>query len=83
MVLPPVTTLYTPARAEYSASAETTLEADRLHGIATFFGKHYGFMPGVIFRLKVILKALVTLRLSLFMALASGSKIDGSQSAIL
>ena len=83
VVLPPVTALYTPARAEYSASAETTLEADRLHGIATFFGKHYGFMSGVIFRVKAILKALVTLRLPLFMALASGSKIDGSQSAIL
>ena len=83
VVLPAVTALYTPVRAEYSASAETTLEADRLHGIATFFGKHYGFMSGVIFRLKAILKALVTLRLSLFMALASGSKIDGSQSAIL
>ena len=83
VVLPAVTALYTPVRAEYSASAETTLEADRLHGIATFFGKHYGFFSGLLFRLKAILKALITVRLSLFMALASGSKIDGSQSAIL
>ena len=83
LVLPSVTALYTPVRAEYSASAETTLEADRLHGIATFFGKHYGFMSGLTFRLKAIVKALVTFRFPLFMALASGSKIDGSQSAIL
>ena len=83
LVLPRVTALYTPARVEYSSSAETTLEADRLHGVATFFGKHYGFVTGMLFRVKAILKALVTLRLSLFMALISGSKIDGSQSAIL
>ena len=35
------------------------------------------------FRLKEILKALFTFRLGLFAALVSGSKIDGSQSAIL
>lgn len=83
VVLPQVAVLFTPVTPQYSSAARTTLEADRIHGIAVFFGKHYGFMSGLLFRIKEILKALLSLRLSLFMALISGSKIDGSQSAIL
>jgi hypothetical protein len=37
----------------------------------------------LLFRIKSILKALLTLRLSLLIALVSGTKIDGSQSEIL
>ncbi|HLG95822.1 MAG TPA: glycosyltransferase [Bryobacteraceae bacterium] len=82
VVLPQVTALYTPS-SPYSASAETILMADRYHGAATYFGKHYGFVTGLLFRIKSALAALFTFRLGLFAALISGSKIDGSQTAIL
>jgi len=83
LVLPHVTALFTAAPAEYSSSAQTLLAADRLHGVAVYFGKHYGFMSGLMFRIKAILSSLFSLRLPLFGALISGAKIDGSQSAIL
>lgn len=82
IVLPKVTALYT-ANSPYSASAETILEADRIHGAAVYFGKHWGFMTGLMFRIKEIFKALFTFRLGLFGSLISDSKIDGSQTAIL
>ncbi len=82
LALPQVTALYTPGSG-YAESARTILAADRVHGAAVFFGKHYGFAAGLIFRIKSILKALFTFRLPLFAALLSGGKIDGSQSAIL
>jgi GT2 family glycosyltransferase len=82
LVLPQVTALYTP-HSPYSESSKTILEADRTHGLAVYFSKHYGFLTGLLFRIKSILKALLTLRLSLFVALISGTKIDGSQSEIL
>jgi hypothetical protein len=82
LALPQVTALYTPGTG-YAESARTVLAADRIHGAAVFFGKHYGFMAGLLFRIKCIFKALFTFRLPLFMALLSGGKIDGSQSAIL
>jgi GT2 family glycosyltransferase len=82
LALPQVNALYTP-HSPYSESSKTILDADRVHGLAVYFGKHYGFLTGLLFRLKSILKALFTLRLSLFVALASGTKIDGSQSDIL
>jgi hypothetical protein len=82
VALPRVTALVT-LGSPYSPSAGTILEADRVHGAAVFFGKHYGFMTGFVFRIKSILKALFTLRLGLFGALLSGSKIDGSQTVIL
>jgi GT2 family glycosyltransferase len=82
LALPQVTALYTP-NSPYAESARTILAADRVHGAAVFFGKHYGFTTGVLFRMKAILKALFTFRLPLFAALVSGTKIDGSQSAIL
>lgn len=82
LALPRVTALYTPG-SPFSENSRTILEADRIHGAAVFFGKHYGMVNGLIFRLKAILKALFTLRIGLFLALVSGSKIDGSQSEIL
>ena len=81
-VLPQVTALYTP-NSPYSESSRTVLEADRIHGAAVYFAKHYGFLTGLMFRIKQILKALFTLRLSLFAALISDSKIDGSQTVIM
>jgi GT2 family glycosyltransferase len=82
LVLPQVTALYT-ASSPYSPSAETIMAADRVHGAAMYFAKRHGFMTGLFFRIKAMLKALVTLQLPLFAALVSWSKIDGSQSAIL
>jgi len=82
LVLPRSTVLYTPG-SPYSESSRNIMEADRVHGAAVYFGKHYGFVSGLMVRIKAILKALFTLRLGLFGALVAGSKIDGSQSAIL
>src|SRR5215472_974377 len=82
LVLPQVTALYTP-HSPYSESSKTIMDADRVHGLAVYFGKHYGFVTGLLFRIKSALIALFTLRLSLFMAVISAAKIDGSQSEIL
>ncbi len=82
VVLPQVTALYTPT-SPYSDSADTIRKADQIHGAAVYFGRHYGFMTGLMFRIKEILKALFTFQLGLFAALVSGAKIDGSQTAIL
>jgi N-acetylglucosaminyl-diphospho-decaprenol L-rhamnosyltransferase len=82
LALPQVTALYTPG-SPYAESARTILAADRIHGAAVFFGKHYGFTAGLLFRIKAILKALFTFRIPLFAALISWTKIDGSQTAIL
>jgi GT2 family glycosyltransferase len=82
LALPQVTALYTP-NSPYSESSKNILDADRVHGLAVYYGKHYGFLTGLLFRIKSALKALFTLRLSLFVALLSGTKIDGSQSEIL
>jgi GT2 family glycosyltransferase len=82
LALPRVTALYTPG-SPYSEASRTLLEADRVHGAAVYFGKHYGFLNGLVFRIKSSLKALFTMRLGLFAAVISGSKIDGSQSEIL
>lgn len=82
VALPQVTALYTP-NSPYAESAQTILAADRVHGAAVYFGKHFGVASGVMFRLKAILNSLFTFRLPLLFALISGAKIDGSQSAIL
>jgi GT2 family glycosyltransferase len=83
LVLPGVTALYTAALVRRSAAAEAVVEADRVHGAAVFFGKHYGFFSGLGFRAKAVLAALFTGRLRLFGGLVSGQKIDGSQNVVL
>jgi GT2 family glycosyltransferase len=82
LALPQVTVLYTPS-SPYSESSRTILEADRVHGTAVYFGKHYGLVTGLFFRVKCTLKALLSLHFRLFVAVISGTKIDGSQSEIL
>src|SRR5580700_8152563 len=82
LALPQVTALFTPG-SPYAESARTILAADRVHGAAVFFGKHYGFASGLVDRIKSIFSALFTFRIPLFVALISGAKIYGSQSAIL
>ena len=66
-----------------SAAAQNLIEVDRTHGAAVYFSKHFGFMSGLVFRIKAILKALFSLRFGLLMGLASGQKIDGSQTVNL
>jgi GT2 family glycosyltransferase len=82
LALPQITALYTPG-SPYSDASRTIFEADRIHGTAVYFAKHYGMLTGLIFRIKAILKALVTFRWGLLGSLVSGAKIDGSQSMIL
>ncbi|HYL74863.1 MAG TPA: glycosyltransferase [Bryobacteraceae bacterium] len=82
LALPPVTVLYT-ANSPYSESSRNILEADRIHGLAVYFGKHFGLLSSLFFRLKNVAKSLFTARFSVFLALVSFSKIDGSQSEIL
>src|SRR5258708_37504572 len=82
LALPQVTALYTPG-SPYSDASRTIFQADRIHGTAVYFSKHYGLLTGLLFRIKAILKALFSFRWALFGALISGTKIDGSQSDIL
>ncbi|MDQ2947239.1 MAG: glycosyltransferase family 2 protein [Acidobacteriota bacterium] len=83
VVIPELPVLRTKLSVQRSSSAENLLEADRTHGAAVYFSKHYGFMSGLAFRIKAILKALFSLRFPLLMGLVSGQKIDGSQSVNL
>ena len=63
-------------------TARDDLLADYGHGIATYAGKHYGFLRGLGVRVRMILWALLRIRVGLLMRLASGSKIDGSQQGL-
>jgi GT2 family glycosyltransferase len=56
---------------------EETLAADRIHGLAVYYGRNYGFLSGFTFRLRAGLQALATLRLGLAAKVLSGSKVDG------
>src|SRR5580704_17517218 len=47
LAMPQVTALFTPS-SPYSPAANTILEADRVHGAAVYFGKHYGFVTGLL-----------------------------------
>ena len=81
--LPQVTALYTPGSPMPNPPGPFW-RPTAVHGAAVFFGKHYGFAAGLLFRIKAIFKALFTFRIPLFAALISGDKIDGSaKSAIL
>ena len=78
-------------RPERPGSARAALSSDCGVGAATFVAKHDGFFAGLFFRLRLILTALgrgLTFRdpgynFSLFAALLSGQKIDGTQTATL
>jgi GT2 family glycosyltransferase len=63
-------------------SAKTIILADRANGVAVFLSKHYGFMAGLLFQIGAALSALFKFQFGLFMTIASGSKIDGSQSTL-
>lgn len=65
------------------APAETPLidpesaEADRLHGLSTFYGKNFGGSAGFKFTLGQALGAALRFRLGLASKLLSGTKVDG------
>lgn len=61
------------------AASSGLLAADRAGGAAAFIGKYYGFMPGLGFRIGAIFRALGRFDFKQLVALASWSKIDGSQ----
>jgi hypothetical protein len=52
-------------------------EADRLHGLATFYGKNYGMMAGLGFWLGKVMGAALRLQLGMASKLLSGTKVDG------
>jgi len=54
------------------------LAGDRTTGTAEFLGKHYGFMAGLVYRIKAALGGLVTFRFSVVGGALSNVKIDGS-----
>jgi GT2 family glycosyltransferase len=94
MVLPAArVTWHEDCRPSLSSAAQAHLEADRALGMATYLRKHSGMAKGIQFRLKAslvafgrALAALVRARevgyhFSLFTALVSGQRIDGSQSS--
>jgi GT2 family glycosyltransferase len=55
------------------------LAGDRVAGLALFLGKHHGFFSGLVYRLKVALSALFTLRFQVLAGALSGQKIDGTR----
>ncbi len=65
------------------AAADTPLidaesaEADRLHGLSTFYGKNFGGTAGFTFSLGQALGAALRFRLGLAGKLLSGAKVDG------
>ena len=87
LLLAPATRVIHHGRAELDAPGRAARDADRLIGMAVYLRKRYGIARGVLFRVSTLLGALgglLTLRdfsyhLSLFGALLSGQKIDGTQ----
>jgi GT2 family glycosyltransferase len=79
LALPQIACQYTPRPDRFPDSALRVLEADRIAGATRYFKKYYGLFPSLLFRLKSILKALVSFRLGLLAALMSGKKVDGTQ----
>lgn len=82
LACPRLTCTYTPRPERFPENALRLLEADQVAGAARCFGKYYGFVSGLLFRLKEILKALFSFKLGLFTAIASGRKVDGTQSEL-
>jgi GT2 family glycosyltransferase len=63
-----------------AAANGTAAIADRYVGAAGYLGKHKGFAAGLGFQISAIFKALFSFKFGLMTALASGQKIDGTQS---
>jgi hypothetical protein len=61
-----------------SPMSKGALEGDRTTGTAEFLGKHYGFVAGILYRIKAVLGGLVTFRFNAIAGALSNVKIDGS-----
>jgi GT2 family glycosyltransferase len=75
VILREVTGEHQASRSPMQASA---LEGDRALGTAVYLGKHFGFMTGMLYRLKTGLAALLTFRFKVVSGVFSGVKIDGT-----
>jgi N-acetylglucosaminyl-diphospho-decaprenol L-rhamnosyltransferase len=75
VILRDVTAEHHAARSPMQAGA---LEGDRALGTAVYLGKHFGFMTGMLYRLKTGLAALLTFRFKIVTGVFSGVKIDGT-----
>jgi N-acetylglucosaminyl-diphospho-decaprenol L-rhamnosyltransferase len=56
------------------------LEGDRAAGTAGFLGKHYGFMPGLLYRIKTGLAGTLMFRFKVAAGAFAGQKVDGGAS---
>ena len=65
-----------------TAKARNLLAADRAIGASVYASKRFGFLSGLSLRIGSILSALGRFDFSLFMALVSGQKIDGTQQGL-
>ena len=77
--------VYPNIRATYYAAPDPNagdplFDADHEIGVAAWLGKHHGFFAGLTYRIGAILRALAGFRFKELAALASGQKLDGSQS---
>lgn len=79
IAMPQVACGFTPRPDRLPDGVLKLLEADRIAGATRYFKKYYGVVPSLLFRIKTILKLLVTLRLGLMMAVIGSKKVDGSQ----
>ena len=75
VILREVTAEHKASRSPMKASA---LEGDRALGTAVYLGKHFGFIAGMLYRLKTGLAALFTFRFKVVTGVFSGVKIDGT-----
>lgn len=82
LALPDVACVYTPRPERFPQNALKLLEADKITGGARYFSKYYGFVSGLMFRVKQALKALFSFQVGLFTAIVSGRKVDGTQSEL-
>lgn len=72
-------TIHPPENEAVPSKAESLLASDRAAGLATFAGKHFGLIPGLLLRVRFILAALTGFQIGQLINLVSGQKIDGSQ----
>jgi len=75
VILRDVTAEHKASRSPMKAGA---LEGDRASGTAVYIGKHFGFIAGMLYRLKTGLAALLTFRFKVVAGVFSGVKIDGT-----
>jgi len=80
LLVPSATATIYPSESDpVSSKAESLLASDRAAGLATFAGKHFGMIPGLLLRVRFILAALGGFQLGQLFDLVTGQKIDGSQ----